>query len=106
VDHRLIICDKCNRKIKKGSTYYKLHIIIRSQWDEYIEKQKSVEEIDREIEEIIKDLEHIQASLIESDVHQRFTYTLCRKCKEAFSANPLNLPLDIQDVPDSVPPEF
>ena len=101
-----IICTKCCKKIKKGSTSYKVHIIIRSRWDEYIEESGSVEEIDKEIEQIVKDLEHIQPSLIESDIHQNFTFILCRKCKEIFSANPLNIPLDFKDIPDSVPPEF
>ena len=100
------MCDKCNKKIKKGGTSYRVHIVIRSQWDEYIEESGTVEEIDKEIEEIIKDIEHIQPSLIESDVHQKFSYVLCRKCKEIFTANPLNIPIDNQDIPDTVPPEF
>jgi hypothetical protein len=106
VNDSSLSCNKCSKLIKKGSTFYKVHIVIRSQWDEYIEESGSVEDIDREIESIIKDLEHIQSSLIESDVHQNFTFILCRKCKEIFSANPLNIPLDYEDIPDSVPPEF
>lgn len=101
-----LFCDKCNRKIKKGSTSYKVHIVIRSQWDNYIEDSGSVEKIDKEIEKIINDLDHIQSSLIESDVYQNFTFVMCRKCKEIFSANPLNLPINFEDIPDSVPPEF
>jgi phage FluMu protein Com len=99
-------CAKCNKILKKASTSYKVHIIIRSQWDEIIDERKSVEELDKEIEQLIKDLEHLSPSLIESDVHLNFKFILCRRCKEVFSANPLNLPIDFEEIPDFVPPEL
>jgi phage FluMu protein Com len=99
-------CTKCNKILKKGRTSYKVYIVIRSQWDEIIDEQKSVEELDKEIEQLIKDLGHLSPRLVESDVHLSFKFILCRRCKEIFSANPLNLPIDFQDIPDFVPPEL
>ena len=99
-------CDKCHREIKKGSTSYNIHIIVRSHWDGFVEEARSVDEIDKEIEDIIRGLEHLPPSLIESDVHQKFKFTLCRRCKEIFTANPLNLSMDSEEIPDSIPPEL
>lgn len=47
-----------------------------------------------EIDQLIEQLSESDPALVETDVYQRISFTLCRKCKEIFVANPLNLPLD------------
>jgi hypothetical protein len=41
----------------------------------------------------------VPESLLEEEVHREFHFVLCGRCKEKYSANPLDLPLNGNSVP-------
>ena len=54
----------------------------------------SPEENELSIDELLERLADVDPSLVEEDVHQELSFTLCKRCKERFAANPLCIPLD------------
>lgn len=91
-----IHCDRCGVELKGEVGMYRLEIKL------YADLTKSIplippDENEMEIDELLEKLEGLDADFIESDVHQEFSFVLCRRCKEIFAANPLATPLDIPD---------
>ncbi|RLC46008.1 MAG: hypothetical protein DRH70_06355 [Candidatus Coatesbacteria bacterium] len=98
-----LACDRCGAEIESESSAY--HVVIRIYagvpdtlpW-------VSPDECEAEIDSLVDSLEGVDPELIERDVHLEMSFVLCRRCKEIFAADPLNLPLDSSGgtIPDSI----
>jgi len=95
-------CDRCGIELGAEDGIYRVEIRV------YADLTRSMPFVppDRnevEIDELLQKLKDLEASLIEEDVHQEMSFLLCRRCKERFAANPLNLPLGgAGDAPSSL----
>ena len=95
-------CNRCGVRLQSEDGTYHVEISVFAgvsdslPWD-------SAEENEAEIDKLIDSLEGLDSDLIERDVHLELSLVLCKRCKEIFAANPLNLPMDSTDftLPDS-----
>jgi len=90
-------CDRCGKVIKGQRYIVKIHIF--ADFDGTIDVDENID-----IDEIIRKTVGIPSSILEEEIHKEFTFSLCQRCKEIFSANPLNKILENMDVPDKIPP--
>ena len=94
-------CDKCGRQLPAGCYFFDLRIKLAQGFDGVINDQGQVD-----LKTLMAQLEQqtagVPESLLEQEVHREFHYILCPRCKEKFSANPLDLPLDVRDIPKKV----
>lgn len=98
---KTITCAKCKKIILPGRGRYRVKIEILSDFDGIIPFDPSIDP-KKEIEKIEQELKTLPPELIEEEVHQEFTFIICPSCKEKFSANPLNRPLDDTKIPNHI----
>ncbi len=96
-------CDRCGVRLDSEDGTYHVEIRVFAGVSDTL-PCGSPEEIEAEIDELIERLEGLDSDLIERDVHLEMSLVLCRRCKEVFAANPLNLPIDSRGgaMPNSV----
>lgn len=83
------VCSRCSRVIQPGDLFYSLLIKVFADFDGIIKIK------DKEVNwsEEFEKLKSIPEDLINEEVYKEFQFVLCPRCKEIYSANPLNLPL-------------
>ena len=86
-------CDRCGVRLESEDATYHVEIRVFAGVSDSL-SWASPEENEAEIDELIDTLDGIDSDLIERDVHLEISLVLCRRCKEIFAANPLNLPID------------
>jgi len=86
-------CDRCGVRLQNEDGAYHIEIRIFAGVSESL-PWGSPEANEAEIDELIESLDGLEPELIERDVHLEMSLVLCRRCKEIFAANPLNLPID------------
>ncbi len=96
-------CDRCGAEIESESSAYNVEIRVYAGVPSSL-PWMSPEECEAEIDSLVDSLEGVDPELIERDVHLEMSFVLCRRCKEVFAADPLNLPLDSSGgvIPDSI----
>jgi hypothetical protein len=93
-------CQKCHRPLPPGSSFYQIRIALQQGFDGEIDASQ-VEDLDSLMQKINDQTAGVPEKLLEGEVHREFRFLLCPRCKEKYCANPLNLPLDKSDVPQS-----
>ena len=95
-------CDRCRARLLNEDGTYHVEIRVFAGVSDSL-PWGSPEENEAEIDDLIERLEGLDSDLMERDVHLEMSLVLCRRCKEIFAANPLNLPIDTADgaMPDS-----
>lgn len=93
-------CDRCKRAIAPGEVGYRLCIKVYADFDGVINVDTKKVDLQEEFEKI----KAYPERLLEEEVYKEFYFFLCPRCKEIFSANPLNLGLENIKIPDSLPP--
>jgi len=86
-------CDRCGVRLQDEDCAYHVEIRVFAGVSDSL-PWGSPEENEAEIDGLIERLEGLDSDLIERDVHLEMSLVLCRRCKEVFAANPLNLPID------------
>ncbi|MBN1593781.1 MAG: hypothetical protein JW941_11110 [Candidatus Coatesbacteria bacterium] len=96
-------CDRCGVALGSENSSYHVEIRIFA-GVEHEHSLGSLEENEAEIDELIDSLDGLGSDVIEHDVYQDISLVLCRRCKEIFAANPLNLPFGASDgdIPDAI----
>jgi hypothetical protein len=94
-------CDKCGRPLPAGCYYFEMRIKLAQGFDGVIadEQQQDLKTLMAQLEQQTAGMPE---SLLEQEVHREFSFVLCPRCKEKFSANPLDLPLDARQIPKKV----
>ncbi|MBW2306399.1 MAG: hypothetical protein JRG73_05620 [Deltaproteobacteria bacterium] len=87
-------CYKCGRQLEPGSLKYVIKITAVSDFDGVIQEPEN-QDIEGEINHILREIEEWPAYELEKDVCQEISFVLCKACKEHFLLNPCG----IQDRP-------
>ncbi len=93
-------CDRCKKIIPEGKLVYCLMIKIYADFDGVI----NIEDKKIDLEKEFAKIKAYPEDLLEEEVYKEFYFYLCPRCKEIFTANPLNLGLEGLKIPDSMPP--
>lgn len=79
------ICDRCSALMEKEKLRYQVRLEIFAAYDslEFKEADKrSSQDIRREIEDLIKQMEDMDEQELQDQVHVKFEYDLCQKCRD------------------------
>lgn len=88
-------CSRCNKIINPGDPFYRLLIKVFADFDGVINIKSEKYDLNKEFEKI----KSIPEELLEEEVYKEFNFVLCPRCKEIYCANPLNLPLNLNNNP-------
>ena len=98
-------CDRCNKELAPNALPYRVKIQAWGDFDGTISVSPDAD-LAQELKNAVEKTEWLPGDLIEEEVYREFTFILCRRCKELFCANPLNLSLDRFRLPKGLkPPE-
>lgn len=79
------ICDRCNAMLEKERIRYQLRIELFAAFDglEFSEKDlRAGRDTKKEIADLIRRLEDMDPRQLEDQVHVKFEYDLCQKCRD------------------------
>lgn len=94
-------CNKCQRPLPPGSSFYQLKVMLQQGFDGVIKLTNGMD-LANLLKKIDDQTAGVPEQLLEGEVHREFLFWLCPRCKEKYCANPLNLPLDKSQVPQNV----
>ena len=77
-------CALCGKPLPKGSLKYIVRIQIISDFDGFI--PYSEKDPSEEIQELLKEMENMDAQELEDDVYQELSVYLCVRCKKRFAS--------------------
>lgn len=83
-------CSRCGARLGPGIPSWVLRIELTANFDGTLDcSSKAANEADRAIETVLRQIEWMDAETLENQVYQFFEFTLCRDCRDHYSANPL-----------------
>lgn len=86
-------CDMCGAKIERSSLRYIVKTEVFAGYDTLIITKEDLErDHSKEIEELIRKMGEMDPKKLADDVYVSFKFDLCKKCKEIYTRDPLNLP--------------
>lgn len=91
-------CHKCGRALPPGAAFYNVKISVQQGFDGVIEPGPA-EDLKSLVSKIERQTAGVPEQLLEDEVHKEFDFVLCPRCREKYSANPLDLPLDSSQIP-------
>ncbi len=83
------ICDRCSALMEKDRLRYQVRLEIFAAYDglEFKEAdRRSSQDIRKEIEDLIKQMEDMDEQELQDQVHVKFEYDLCQKCRDEIYA--------------------
>ena len=81
-------CARCGKTLPEGSLKYMVHIQILSDFDGVVPYTE--EDLNAEIQSLLKNMESMDAQELEDEVYQEISFVLCEKCKKRFARDPFN----------------
>ncbi len=94
-------CFRCGKELPPGSLNYVVNIRIFAGFDGFLLEPEG--DVDRHIEEIIKEIEQYDPEELEKEVYEEFTMLLCKSCRDRFvkeTRHPWEGPFHISKGPD------
>jgi hypothetical protein len=75
-------CSRCGKNLAPGSLTYVVNVRVFADFDGVLLEPE--EGMDRELEQILEQVEEANASELERDVYEEFTLFLCKRCRDRF----------------------
>lgn len=89
----VVRCSRCGETLSHATPSWSLHIELVSGFNGILDcSRTTAKEADRAIESVLRQIEAMDADMLENQIHQVFDFTLCRDCRDHFAANPLAIP--------------
>ncbi len=79
--------------MQPGALKYLVRIEVLADWDGHLAVIEDDEERERAARSALKALEERDEDELLRDVYHRELHLLCKKCRDRYLANPLNIPL-------------
>lgn len=79
------VCDRCQALMEKDRLRYQLRIELFAAYDGLEIKESDLrrrDDIKREIEDLLKQMEDMDEQELQDQVHVKFEYDLCQKCRD------------------------
>jgi len=88
-----LLCHRCGRLLTPGSTDARAFFVVRIEafadpTPPSVTSMESLDDIEREIDELIDELAAHSEREMMDQVHRRLTITLCRRCFQRWIENP------------------
>jgi hypothetical protein len=91
-------CMRCGRVLKPGALKYLVSIRLMADFDGVIDEVEG--DTGELIEEVLRQIEGMDAEDLERDVYEELNLLLCKSCKDHFVRNPFNHSEDGLSLPD------
>ena len=75
-------CSRCSKKLPPGNLTYMVNVRLFADFDGVLIEPE--EEIDRQLRQILDDIEEADPGKLERDVYEEFTLFLCKGCRDRF----------------------
>ncbi len=83
-------CHRCGVEFPEGSVRYKVEVRVTADTGGEL---ATVEDLEKELDNLIKVIEGKDEKELEQDVHTELTFHLCRACRDEYLSSP-DMPLD------------
>jgi len=88
-------CSFCGKSLARGVSFWHTKIQLWANVDtDFGPSPPSDTQIDNEYQRILERIKYVDEDTLEKEIYQSFDFKLCRDCRDRFTANPLNKPLD------------
>ena len=87
------VCARCGAALALGGSKYLVRIEVLADWDGHLAMIEDGEDRERAMREALAALEERDEDELLREVYHRELHLLCKRCRDRFLANPLNLPL-------------
>ncbi len=87
------VCARCGAALPLGGSKYLVRIEVLADWDGHLTMIEGGEARERAMREALAALEDRDEAELLREVYHRELHLLCKRCRDRFLANPLNLPL-------------
>jgi hypothetical protein len=75
-------CSRCGRKLPPGSLAYAANLRVFADFDGVLLEPE--EGVDRQLKEVLEQIQECDPKELEQDVYEEFTMILCKKCRDEF----------------------
>ena len=86
-------CDLCGRPTARQASYVvQVSVFADPALPPVTAEQVAAMDLDKTMEELLAEMEHLSADDLLDQVHRKFEYRICPVCQPKFLANPLGKP--------------
>jgi len=96
-------CSRCGKGLSPGVLVYVVQVRVFADFDGILLEPSK--EINREIEDLLQEIEHSNPEELEKEVYEEYTLLLCKSCRDLFveeTRPPREGPFQIRRDPDPV----
>ncbi len=87
------ICEKCGLEMPDGSLAYEVKIQVYADFDGVLPEVNTPEDLEARLQELVTSMEEADPDALMREVFHEEVHLVCRRCRDRYLANPLNLPL-------------